>query len=425
MPPELNPNYCVGDPEQGDSVCKKKCRVTQVGLGAAGLNALSTENCRCGHPFGAHPPGTQPVAVRAVYVQQVVSNVAEGNVFSVDMTPTHNFDIDHLKDAIKAKMAPDLDGIAAPKLTIYAPDGAHGGVEVVLPGDVKKNFKKVTKQSTDAPVEERGDVEVLLLHDLEVLPGGVKKKYKKVTDPKEELRANDGKNDPPYLFELPSSTRSSTPCPTPQGARGGVDSTIGAVDDGSADCEMVEPLDQRPTPATGAWLTPKFRFEEEIASAIGCPQFQWGMFRAERRSEESRDSIALLFWGPSGRGKSFAARYEVANALKNKMKSEHTEQPTVVVASATLRKPSFLNKIANIDDRNHRAVEIAFRHLTRCGVAEQANIDATLILIIDECHLDVALCRGLCANLKELRAGIRNHGWGAFVLVLAGFVFEN
>jgi hypothetical protein len=62
-------------------------------------------------------------------------------------------------------MAPDLDGIAAPKLTIYAPDEAHGDVEVVL-------------------------------------PGGVKKKYKKVIEPDAALEANSAKT--PYLFELPA-----------------------------------------------------------------------------------------------------------------------------------------------------------------------------------------------------------------------------
>jgi hypothetical protein len=46
------------------------------------------------------------------------------------------------------------------------------------------------------------------------------------------------------------------------------------------------------------------------------------------------------------------------------------------------------------------------------------------VLVIDECQVDVALCRGLCAHLNELRAEIKKLGWAAFLLVLAGFAFD-
>jgi hypothetical protein len=48
-----------------------------------------------------------------------------------------------------------------------------------------------------APDEAHRDVGV-------VLPGGAKTKYKNMTDPIELLMSYDGKDDPPYLFELPA-----------------------------------------------------------------------------------------------------------------------------------------------------------------------------------------------------------------------------
>jgi hypothetical protein len=83
----------------------------------------------------------------AIWVQMVQTGdqtgKVQGNAFSV--APTAN-DVDHLKDAIKAKAASTVTCDAF-QLTIYAPD-PDGDVEVVLPGGVKAKYKEVTKQST-------------------------------------------------------------------------------------------------------------------------------------------------------------------------------------------------------------------------------------------------------------------------------------
>jgi hypothetical protein len=91
---------------------------------------------------------------------RVYQRTGSGSSFSV--TPTAD-DIDHLKKAI----APDMNPRQQAAITIYAPDEAHGDVAVVL-------------------------------------PSGATKKYKKVIDSREPLMRNDGKDDPPYLFELPA-----------------------------------------------------------------------------------------------------------------------------------------------------------------------------------------------------------------------------
>jgi hypothetical protein len=97
-----------------------------------------------------------------VDVVWVHPRTGSGPPFSV--TPTAN-DIDHLKKAIKAEIDVKYPTLIAPDTTIYAPNEAHGDVAVVL-------------------------------------PGGAKTKYKKVLDPRELLMRNNGKDDPPYLFEL-------------------------------------------------------------------------------------------------------------------------------------------------------------------------------------------------------------------------------
>jgi hypothetical protein len=108
----------------------------------------------------------------SIWVLQVSSTATKrsfiGQAFPV---PPITNNVAYLKDSIKAKMPNALKDVDAHALTIYAPsDEAHGDVKVLL-------------------------------------PGGVEKMYKKVTDPKESLVCNDGKDDPPYLFETPDVFR--------------------------------------------------------------------------------------------------------------------------------------------------------------------------------------------------------------------------
>jgi hypothetical protein len=126
--------------------------------------SYATQTCRV---LTAHDNCTLRPTV-AIYVQQVLPNMtAVGFVFPVDMPPTHDFNAAHLKDAIKAEWDANKDTkLDALTLTVYASDEARGGVKVTM-------------------------------------PSGDKRWYKKVPDPKAALRVNEGKDDPPYLFELP------------------------------------------------------------------------------------------------------------------------------------------------------------------------------------------------------------------------------
>jgi hypothetical protein len=110
---------------------------------------------------------------------------------------------------------------------------------------------------------------------------------------------------------------------------------------GDVGCAMVEPVNIMPNSATidkfnAQVLTPKFRFEHKIAPVLN--ECYWGKFRSHFGIETDRDRVAVCLYakGPSGRGKTFAAHHEDANAVKNNaLTSDNSTAADVVVASVT------------------------------------------------------------------------------------------